>query len=327
MFEKVNSCPVCSNTSIENFEEIDLKSEKLLFNLLQSDKIYTSKWSICKNCVHIFLNPCFDTNIENRLYKNESIYRKYSIGNRSDLEYAKTVDYTIEKNIPHKFHSNLIRKILDSTNTKVKNVLDFGSGFGAAMKSFEILGLNYFGFETDSWCNDFAKKLKRNKITSNLNELKKSSFDLVYTYQVFEHIKNPENALNLIKELLRENGYLFINVPTIEYSLINFKNLNSKGIKCLNWGHYHSYNKSSLINLLGRFNFEIKKIWVSHGDINVVAINLNNQRKLKLNKTGNLLIWKIRYKILKYILIPIFETIYYKPLNLFKRLLFKFLKG
>ena len=73
--------------------------DKNLFDLL--DLIYKlSEWWHCSCCNHVFLNPLFDQIIESRLYGNESIYRKYSIGDKSDTKYLQSIDNTIQTDIP-----------------------------------------------------------------------------------------------------------------------------------------------------------------------------------------------------------------------------------
>ena len=318
MIEYLNCCPICKNKKIEEFEKIKIKNEEKLFELLKHNQL-ASNWSICNNCNHIFLNPCFDEEVEKKLYGQESVYRKYSINEKTDLEYAKTIDYTIGKTIPHKSHYNLIRKIMQFGKLKKGKVLDFGAGFAAATGAFKSLDFDYEGFETDKWCNDFAKKIGRNKIFSDNSLIKKNWYDLIYTYQVFEHIKNPLPVIRNLKDNLKENGILFINVPTLEFSILKFINLNNKGISCLNWGHYHSYTKNSLRYIFDQLNFKKEKIWIGNGDINIIARKTINKQKKETQYKNKFISWKLRLKILKFVLIPICQPLFYTPSNIIKK--------
>ena len=320
MIEKHNCCPICKNKKIEEFEKINIKKEQKLFELLKYNQL-SSNWSICTNCNHIFLNPCFDKEVDKKLYGEESIYRKYSINEKTDLEYAKTIDYTIGKGIPHKSHYYLIEKIMKFGKLKKGRVLDFGAGFAPAEGAFESLGFHYEGFEKDKWCNDFAKKIGRNKIFSDNSLIKKNSYDLIYTYQVFEHIKNPLPVIRNLKDTLKENGIFFINVPTLEFSILKFRNLNSKGINCLNWGHYHSYTRNSLRYIFDQLNFKIEKIWIGNGDINIIARKKIYVQKKETQYHNKFISWKLRLKILKFILIPICQPLFYTPINIIKKYL------
>mgnify|MGYP005654945981 FL=1 len=133
---KLDECPICQSKQISFFVNENWADRIELFKLLELS-YSNSKWYLCLNCTHLFLNPIFSENIEKRLYSGEGIYRKWSMLNfDSEDEYAKTIDNTIFTEKVHYNHNKLVKKISSITKGKIKKVLDFGCGFGAAQNAF-----------------------------------------------------------------------------------------------------------------------------------------------------------------------------------------------
>jgi hypothetical protein len=100
----------------------------------------------------------------------------------------------------------------------------------------------------------------------------------VFSWQVFEHIQSPNNGITSALNYLKPNGLIGINVPTHEFSYFN--NLTDAGLKCLNWGHYHSFTKNSLKHLFDRNNVSLIDFFYHGGDINVIGRkNFTNTKK------------------------------------------------
>ena len=69
---------------------------------------------------------------------------------------------------------------------------------------------------------DFLNKrlnhLKNIKIhNSNLENLQISNCDTVILLNVLEHIENDQNAIQKLMSFLNKDGYLIIQVPTLNY--------------------------------------------------------------------------------------------------------------
>lgn len=76
---------------------------------------------------------------------------------------------------------------------------------------------------------------------------------------------------------LKVDGYIFINVPTYETSMLN--NYSKGGIITLNWFHFHSYSRKSIEKLLNNFSLNIVDIWLKGSDVNVLAKKQKTIRK------------------------------------------------
>ena len=320
----LNECPVCQSKHISFFVEENWADRRELFKLLELS-YSNSKWYLCLNCTHLFLNPIFSENIEKRLYSGEGIYRRWSMLNfDNEDEYAKTIDNTIFTGKVHYNHNKLVKKLKRITEGKIKKVLDFGCGFGAAQNAFLKNDFDYLGFETDEWSNKFANKIGRQNITSNFDFVQKEKIDLIYTYQVFEHISKPNNVFLFLKKFFQKDTLFFINVPTVDFNLFKLKNLTKKGIEGMNWAHYHSYSYKSLKCLLIRNGFKIKNSWLDNGHLNILG-KFSQKKQLNLNTNSfyfsknEFFLQKFKFLFLKNFLAPFIGL----PIEHIKRLIIK----
>ena len=60
-----------------------------------------------------------------------------------------------------------------------------------------------------------------------------------------EHISEPTRILESIKEILDDNGYIYIEVPDVQ-SYYN----DGEDNEAFGYGHYHVYSPKGLINLI-----------------------------------------------------------------------------
>lgn len=97
---------------------------------------------------------------------------------------------------------------------KKGNFLDFGSGIGNALLEARGLGFNALGLDCSKWAIDHCRKLGL-EILSSFEDLenKKTKFDLINLNHVLEHICQPVDLLIKLKDFLREDGILRIEVP------------------------------------------------------------------------------------------------------------------
>jgi len=112
-----------------------------------------------------------------------------------------------------------------------KNILDLGCGDGRSLSVFNKLmpQADWTGVDIEISPEVNSRKLNNKRfITYDGVRLpfKNKSFDLVYSHQVFEHIRYPELVLKEIKRILTKDG-LFIGQtsqfePYHSYSLWNF---------------------------------------------------------------------------------------------------------
>lgn len=119
---------------------------------------------------------------------------------------------------------NDLEKISKYLNKKPKDIkiLEFGMGWGFWSRIAKSMNFNITGFEISESRLNFAKK-NNIKIINNLDELKKEKFDFIYSFAVFEHIKDPHETLKMLKDLLNKNGMIYIYVPNGIFAEKKFK--------------------------------------------------------------------------------------------------------
>jgi 2-polyprenyl-3-methyl-5-hydroxy-6-metoxy-1,4-benzoquinol methylase len=200
----------------------------------------------CKNCKVIFLK-----NIEEFL-SSQNLY---------DKDYFENYLYDTELNFQSikataLYYLNFIQNYFRKINT----LLDVGAGFGLFVKAFQDLGLNADGIEISKYSVQIAKeKFGVELFNGNLlefNSIKK--YDLISFYHSFEHLSDPVHTIKKVRELLNENGILWLSLPNV-MSLDRF-------IRKENWNgwslpyHFFHYSPVSIKNLLKREGFRQIKI-------------------------------------------------------------------
>ncbi|HUR64754.1 MAG TPA: class I SAM-dependent methyltransferase [Chitinophagaceae bacterium] len=108
------------------------------------------------------------------------------------------------------------RKLLQRTiGLERGSLLDLGSGTGAFAHEMKQAGWKVMGLEPDADARRTAKKLYAIDLedTSQLYPLPPSSFDAITLWHVLEHVHDLHQYVAKLKELLKENGKLFVAVP------------------------------------------------------------------------------------------------------------------
>ena len=114
---------------------------------------------------------------------------------------------------------------------------------------------------------------------SNSIKIKKNygEADLFYGANVFNHVENNFEFLSSARRLIKNNGYLVLEVPDLK-SLIK-----KNGFDTIYHEHRHYYSAMSISKLLKKYNFKIikiEKIKYMAGSLRVYAI----KKKVSLEK-------------------------------------------
>ncbi len=152
---------------------------------------------------------------------------------------------------------------------KGKKILDYGCEFGGFLKNINnSKKLN--GLEINRNCIKFLKEnIKKINIIKNL-ENNKTKFDVITMFHVLEHMPNQIETLKKLRDNLKKNGKLIIEVPSASDLLISLEDLKSFK-KFTFWSeHIILHTKDSLKKFLKASGY--KKIKV----MNFQRYNLNN---------------------------------------------------
>jgi len=193
MYEKLEVCPVCKNTSFSNFlicKDHSISGES--FALTQ-----------CKKCSFVFTNPRPDESTLPGYYESED-YISHSNKSNSLINfiYKLVRNYTLQQKI------KLIKKY-----TSEKKILDYGCGTGEFLQACQKKGFNTIGFEP----NQSARNQTIDKgiqTVESLDDLKEK-VDVITAWHVIEHVPDLKKTIKTLKKKLNKEGILIIALPNL----------------------------------------------------------------------------------------------------------------
>lgn len=164
----------------------------------------------------------------------------------------KTVNYSGCDNLEvmasaHNYNAYLISLL--GTPKKSQKILDFGAGSGTFADELKAMQAQIDCVEPDV---TLAKTLKKKGYTvfSDAKDLT-AKYDIIYTFNVFEHIKDDEKSARTLVNHLNPGGTLVIYVPAFQTL---FSSMDTKV------GHYRRYRRAMLKELLADHNVAISKL-------------------------------------------------------------------
>ena len=234
------NCPICkkeTNVSRRCEYKYEILEDKKYFDHMEIYK--------CKNCDFSFSNPM--PKIENLNFFYENVYRQVNrppywvTENDEDSEKR----YLENKNLNYLLY---LSTLIDLKN--IKNIYDFGAGFGdlgyAIKKKFP--NVNLFCTEHDKQCSTILEKRGyKNDQLKNINE----KFDLVITTHSLEHLTDVD-VFKKFYEILKPGGLVFFEVPNCPQEYFSGRPYDGP--------HLLFYTKKSIESICKEFKFEVSRI-------------------------------------------------------------------
>lgn len=174
-------------------------------------------------------------------------------------------------------------KLINSFNTKNKNLLDVGCGTGDFLQIAKSNNWEVSGIEP----NEQARSIANSKTDNSVFEIKEllqfheASFDVITLWHVLEHLPNLEDQISVFQKLLKPEGRLIIAVP-------NYKSYDAQYYKSF-WAaydvprHLWHFNRKSISNLIETFNFKVEKIKPMWFDSFYVSMLSEKYKSEKMN--------------------------------------------
>ncbi len=112
---------------------------------------------------------------------------------------------------------NQLQQMYDFKNGKGKKVLEIGCAIGAAADLLSERGFKVTATDISPYAVKNAKKLLPH-VTFNVLDIdeppkKKNEYDLVYSFEVIEHLPDPEKSIKHMYEMLKEGGVMIASTP------------------------------------------------------------------------------------------------------------------
>ena len=194
----------------------------------------------CPSCGLVYLS---DTkHIDEEFYKKSSMHK--------EIDFRKWQrDTTADDSRRYSFLRSMI------TN---KDVLDFGSGNGGfCLKAKEIVSeINAVELEK---AVEFFYKQNNIPLYNDLTKVQKK-FDVITAFHVLEHLQDPEQILQNMKELLKERGKIIIEVPNSEDALLTLYESEAFS-KFTYWScHLYLYNQHTITLLAKQAGLRVEFI-------------------------------------------------------------------
>ncbi len=164
---------------------------------------------ICKNCGLVRTSPYYDEESLGKFYNIE--YRSlYTLCNNDfDLFFSN------QCSIGEKIINNL--KKCTKFSPKNKNVYEIGTGMGGILMPFMNLGAKIKGVDLGQEYINIGKTKGLDLEVGSLEVLKQyPKADLLILNHILEHIVDPITFLTQCRDILDDEGLVYIGVPTLE---------------------------------------------------------------------------------------------------------------
>ena len=195
---------------------------------------------------------------EDKEYAISQIYN-FLVHNTMDQRYISTIQHATEAYL---------------RNEKL-NILEIGCNLGYVGALFILQGHNYLGIDVQKNAINSAKNSFGNYFTNiALEDFEKDSsskFDIICSFEVIEHIKNPREFIFKALNCLKDNGSIYLTTPDgsliadklwfSEYPPIHYSVFKKKTFQILEKNNFRvDFNyKNQLSFNLGFFNNLFKK--------------------------------------------------------------------
>ncbi|MBU1119523.1 class I SAM-dependent methyltransferase [Patescibacteria group bacterium] len=201
----------------------------------------------CTGCGLIYTYPPPDTRKITSIYNKDYFYKRGNYG-YSDYGYIDGSEHR-EKEAQEKIR--IVKKYVRSGL-----LLDIGCAAGYFLSEAQKNGFSTKGIEISSFASDYAKN-SFNLDVENISILDiddtYTNFDAVTMWDILEHLPNPLKALKIIYSILRDEGYLFLEMSDVN-SLKRF----IEKEKWTHWKqdeHFLHFSQRTLSTLLKKAGF------------------------------------------------------------------------
>ena len=130
---------------------------------------------------------------------------------------------------------------------KDRKILDIGCGTGINLNWLKDFG-DVVGVDNNEEAIKFCERYGKATLGSATKlPISNESQDLITAFDILEHLKNDNEALQKWHRVLKHNGYLFISVPAYQWLF---------GPHDKNLMHYRRYLLSNLVTILEKAGFK-----------------------------------------------------------------------
>ncbi len=140
-------------------------------------------------------------------------------------------------------------------------LLDIGCGGGAFVKVAREAGFDAFGLDSSQAAINAGIEAGIEQLLCGTEQDLRAAgeqYDIVALFHTLEHVVEPFQYLKRVRELLKKPGNLIVQVPNRESYQARIYGARWYGLDCPR--HVCNYTRHSLLYLLGRCGFRIRRI-------------------------------------------------------------------
>ena len=230
----------------------------------------------CRDCELMFLSPRLTEPSMLKMYQDERYYHSSILGQGYD-EYME-----VSKNWLKTF-THRLRAIHEFKPEG--RVLDVGCGPGFFMEVAEQMGYDVWGLDPSAYIVRLAQEKFGSRIREGTIEtagFDRQSFDIIVTFDTFEHIYEPLKFLDMTRELLVPQGILVITTPNTKSLLARVSGRHWVSFKIPE--HVFYWSPSTIAKAM-RGRFEIRRI-MNAGQYATLSFLARRLLGLKAEVTG-----------------------------------------
>ena len=231
-------CPIC-----------EIETKHIYFINKFNPKLDIYECLNCKLQIQKIRKLNFSNLYNKKYYSGEANYSYYD-----ERKYVKFNNYVWVSRLKN------ISKFI----SKPAKFLDIGCAFGGFVEAAKNFGYDSSGIDVSKYAVNIAKKNGLNVENTDLEnifknkKIKKNHYDIITLIEVFEHLKNPIEAVKNLNKLLKSKGLVVLQTA-------NFLGWQAK-LAGSNYnyylpGHLYYYNTKNLRLLFKKFGFSKIKFY------------------------------------------------------------------
>lgn len=292
VFDVRESCEVCGSSATEDIVSLKMDQAPIstfLSNFYQGrvplDLFKDAEFTLrkCKQCDFIW---------QKQVLKDEWMGVLYSQWIDDELSYQKSQGHKPEYYAKLREDAEFVYNFLNLSG-KTPEVLDFGMGWGNWAHASVKRGMNVYGLELSERKILNGQSLGVTMLKSL--EGREASFDYINSEQVFEHLSNPSELLDMLVKSLKPGGWIRISVPQYPKYNVTTASYIPTHDSMHPLEHINTFKKINLIQLGSKFG--LKPLGLTQASLKLAAqpqrAMLFTKKYLGLMRNNSVLLQKL----------------------------------
>jgi 2-polyprenyl-3-methyl-5-hydroxy-6-metoxy-1,4-benzoquinol methylase len=249
---KVDSCIFCDSSDFEEVFSYDAPPRGETYFDFIDLSTYSRKVIWCQDCGHFYNVHEMDLS---QMYEGEYVDNTYKGGMNKVFDKINALPPERSDNIGR---VNCVLAFAKSRGLpEIPDLLDVGSGLAVFPFRMKEAGWNCTALDPDARAGHHARDLAGvRSITGIFGEVEiREKFDVITFNKVLEHVPEPIEMLGHAANLLKPDGFVYIELPDGEEAVKEGEEREEFSLD-----HYHVFSKSSIGRLCRHAGFQVLEI-------------------------------------------------------------------